>query len=158
MPDFTKSFCTEVDVCDASIGVVLTHEDNPLGYASRAWSQDKRSLHRCENDTWLLTWILHSRDPISNMVNSSFSLIKRLSWFVCKEIAYHMVVEILYQVLGVSNIRLFARTIWKRCSWCSFSTSFSLSIVASLSYYASVVELLVSTMIKILWFNIFLPS
>jgi hypothetical protein len=44
MLDFTKSFCTEVDVCDASIGVVLTHEDNPLGYVSRAWSQDMRSL------------------------------------------------------------------------------------------------------------------
>jgi hypothetical protein len=117
-----------------------------------------RGLYICENHTWLLTWILHSRDPISNMVNSSFSLIKRLSWSVCSEIAYYMVVEILYQVLGVSNIRVFARTIWKRWSWRSFSTSFSLSIVASLSYYASVVELVVSTMIEILWFNILLPG
>jgi hypothetical protein len=124
-----------------------------VGLGLKTWG-----LYRCENHTWLLTWILHSGDPISNMVNSSFSLIKRLSWSVCSEIAYYMEVEILCQVLGVSNIRLFARTIWKRCSWCSFSTSFFLSIVVSLSYYASVVELVVSTMIKILWFNILLPS
>lgn len=36
IPDFTKPFCIETDVCDVGIGAVLTQEGHPVTYYSKA--------------------------------------------------------------------------------------------------------------------------